>query len=62
MSKRESNTKTFSDGQVLGIDNDGCLIQWDSNKGERYNCGETLNQFGIKNLSDKEKKTLNRGF
>jgi len=45
---------------VIGIDNDGCLIIKDS-FGEVYNCGETLEQFGVENLTDEEKEMLASG-
>jgi hypothetical protein len=49
----------YLDGEVLGIDNDSNVILWDADKEKRYNCGETINQYGINNLTDKEKHRLN---
>jgi len=46
--------------EVIGIDNDGCLIIKDL-FGEVYNCGETLEQFGTDNLTDDEKEMLASG-
>ncbi len=42
------------DGQILGIDSDGCLIQWDADAKESYNCGETPEEFGLDNITDDE--------
>ena len=50
--------KKLLDGEVLGIDNDGGLICWDAVREERYNCGQTLKQYGMKNLTDREKRRL----
>jgi hypothetical protein len=38
-------TKQFSDGEIIGVDADGTLIQWDADKQEPYNCGENLEDF-----------------
>ena len=51
----------YQDGDVIGIDNDGCVILWDAVKKERYNCGETINQYGLENLTEKERALLNLG-
>lgn len=40
--------------EVVGIDADGHLIQWDAIKKIRYNSGETLEAFGIENLTPRE--------
>lgn len=44
----------YEDGEVLGVDKDGGLLQWNAKTGEPYNCGETLEQFGANNLSATE--------
>lgn len=31
----------YSDGHVLGLDADGCILQWDGESGQPYNSGET---------------------
>ena len=41
----------YADGEVLGADVDGCLIQWDRQGDVAYNCGETLEGFGPENLN-----------
>lgn len=44
----------YADGEVLGVDVDGKLIQWDRQGEVAYNCGETLEEFGITNLTTVE--------
>ena len=51
--------KAYLEGEVLGIDTDGCLICWNARDKERYNCGQTLEEFGVCNLREAEKKRLN---
>lgn len=46
--------RVHSDGDVLGLDTDGCIVQWDGDAGRRYNCGETPSQFGLANLDESE--------
>jgi hypothetical protein len=41
------------DFRVVGIDADGGLICEDAD-GARYNCGETLEEFGVSNLTPAE--------
>ncbi len=36
----------FSDGEVIGLDNDGCVICWDADKKELYNTGVSMAEFG----------------
>ena len=50
--------EVYRDGEVIGTDNDGCLILWNSTTQQGENCGETLEQFGIDNLFPKELKRL----
>jgi len=45
-----------TDMQVIGIDGDGCLICRDES-GE-FNCGETVAEFGIENLTEAERLAL----
>lgn len=51
--------ETYRDGEVIGKDNDGCLILWNSKKNAGENCGETLEQFGVDNLFPNELLRLN---
>lgn len=46
------------DGEVLGQDADGGLIHWNATAGAPYNSGQTVEEFGISNLSDAELKRL----
>jgi hypothetical protein len=48
----------YKDGEVIGIDN-GKVIQWDGDKQEVYTSGETIDEFGINNLTDLELVRLN---
>ena len=48
------------DGEVLGIDSDGTLLQWDADKEEVYNCGETIEEFGEDQLTPQELETLGK--
>lgn len=45
------------DGQIVGIDKDGTIIQ-EHERGEPYNSGEGLFEFGIHNITDSEKDKL----
>lgn len=47
------------DGEVVGIDTDGCVLQWGSDCGF-YNCTETLEQWGIDNLNEEEVERLKK--
>jgi hypothetical protein len=44
----------YADGEVLGVDVDGGLICWNAETQTKYNCGETLEQYGEHNLSEDE--------
>ena len=48
----------YTDGEVMGLDTDGRIIQWDADKDEPYNCGETPEQFGLDNLTPVERERL----
>lgn len=51
--------EVYRDGEVIGTDNDGCLILWNSQTNKKENCGETLEQFGGKEaLFPKELKRI----
>lgn len=49
---------TYRDGEVIGIDNNKCLIVWNSKTQQGENCGETLEQFGKYNIFPKELKRI----
>jgi hypothetical protein len=44
----------YEDGAVLGLDTDGCLIHWNGDDHVAYCSGETLDNFGIHNLLERE--------
>ncbi len=48
------------DGEVVGIDTDGCVVQWGSDCG-LYNSGETLAEFGESNLRPHEAARIAEG-
>jgi hypothetical protein len=48
----------LEDGEVLALDTDGCVIQWNGDDKETYNCGENLAEWGIHNLRPKEAARL----
>jgi hypothetical protein len=50
--------KPYHDGEVLGLDKDGHVIQWDAQGLVTYNSGETVEAFDPANLSDDEKKRV----
>lgn len=49
---------TYRDGEVIGIAPNGTLLQWNADEKAAYNCGETLEQFGIHNLTGTEAQRL----
>jgi len=50
---------SYKDGEVINLDKDDCVVLWDADKQQPYNCGETLEQYGFDNLTDEEKTRLN---
>jgi hypothetical protein len=50
--------RELADGEVMGIDTDGCLICWDALKKFRYNSGETIQEYGAQNLTEIERNRL----
>ena len=51
----EKMKKNRVDFEVIGLDTNGLLICRDILTGEKYNCGETLKEFGVNNLTEQEK-------
>ncbi|WP_431106674.1 hypothetical protein [Variovorax paradoxus] len=49
-----------ADGEVVGIDTDGCLLLWDSEAGCPINCGETLAEFGTETLTPEERAVVSQ--
>ncbi|WP_146139379.1 hypothetical protein [Simplicispira suum] len=54
-----TSASLLADGEVLGRDGDGGMIQWDASSGAPYNSGETVEEFGLDNLSGAELNRLN---
>ncbi len=48
----------LKDGEIIGLDEDGTIVQWDATNGQEYNSGETPAQFGIHQLTDIERKRV----
>lgn len=48
------------DFEVVGVDNDGGLLCRDLETGEEYNCGDTLESFGVENLSTEELEAISK--
>lgn len=48
----------YKDGEVLGTETTGAVIQWDADTRHRYTSGETLKEFGIKNLTNRERQRV----
>lgn len=46
------------DGEILGLDTNGCLLHWDSEKLSIYNSGETPEEFGLDNIRPEEMKRI----
>lgn len=55
----KENTKC-DDGEIIGLDTDGCFIQWSDDEQHSYNCGETPEQFGCHNMTNVEEKRIAR--
>ena len=45
---------TYQDFEVIGLDSDGTVVQWNAETNQPYNCGETLEEFGVDNLTSAE--------
>lgn len=52
----------FNDGEVVGLDRDGCLVLWNADSKRAENCGETVLEFGLDNLTNEEKSRLYTAF
>lgn len=48
----------YVDGTILGLDNDGCILQWNDEDLEIYNCGETPDEFGEDSITPEEAKRI----
>lgn len=54
LSVRDTLPEDLSDGEIVGLDNDGCLLQWNGDECTIYNCGETPEEYGLENIDEKE--------
>lgn len=50
----------YRDGEVIGLDNDGSLILFNGDNGQPYNCGEPPEEFGLRNMTEEERKRVAR--
>jgi hypothetical protein len=50
----------YKDSEVVGLDKDGCVVQWSAENHAPYNCGETPEEFGVANLTEVELLRLRR--
>lgn len=57
--RENSGTPVYQDYEVIGLDADGQVVQWDAGKGESYSSGMTTDQFGVDCLSAAEKARCN---
>ena len=51
----------FAGSEVVGVDADGELIQWDASTGKPYNCGMSLQDFGRHLLEPQELQRVDPG-
>ncbi|KKI36161.1 hypothetical protein VI03_25700 [Burkholderia vietnamiensis] len=60
-SARQATVKApqYQDEEVIGFDKDGCVMQWDGERGLSYNSGESLDEFGLHNLREHELTRVN---
>ena len=50
----EAAADTLEDEEVVGLDLDGCVLQWNAETRMSENTGERLEQYGIRNLREHE--------
>lgn len=60
MSVRDVLPEGCQDGEILGLDRDGSIIQWNADDLETYNCGDTPEEFGVDNIRPHEAERLGR--
>lgn len=58
MKRLLEQSSDYTDGEILDVDTDGCLIMWDNDGDIPYNCGETLEGYGVDNLTQREADRL----
>jgi len=58
LSVRDILPEDYVDGTILGLDNDGCILQWNDEDLEIYNCGETPDEFGEDSITPEEARRI----
>ncbi|WP_425953220.1 hypothetical protein [Ralstonia pseudosolanacearum] len=53
-SQEKRKQSQYQDDEVTGLNMDGCVMQWDGDKGLAFNSGESLEEFGLHNLREHE--------
>ena len=51
---RDTLPADLCDGEIVGLDNDGSLLQWNGDECTIYNCGQTPEEYGLENIDEKE--------
>lgn len=51
----------YQDYEVIGLDTDGRVLQWNARTQEAYNCGQTPEEYGLENFSNIELERIGRG-
>ena len=49
---------TYEDGEIIGLDTDGCVLQWDVDTGTAYNSDETPEVYGLHNIRSHEMERI----
>jgi hypothetical protein len=49
------DSSAFEDGEVIGLHADGAVVQWSTADGRCYRSGESLESFGVVNMSARER-------
>ncbi|MBI6727335.1 hypothetical protein YA0089_27345 [Pseudomonas viridiflava] len=53
---------TYQDCEVLGLDDDGCVVQWDAGIGAPFNSGLLPEDFGLDSMTLVERERINCKF
>lgn len=49
---------TYHDEEVIGLDGDGCVVQWDAELAAPYNSGLSPEAFGVEAMSHVERARI----
>lgn len=55
---RDILPRDYTDGTVVGLDIDGCILQWNDEDLEVYNCSETPEEFGEDSITREEARRI----